>query len=73
LEYIFKNDRKINLALRIKLKIDKRIEKISDRAIAYAMLGITVDGTDAIKVYEAVKQAVEKAHSGGDPTLVELV
>ena len=51
----------------------QKIKKISDRAIAYAMSGLTVDGTDVIKVYETVKQAVEKAHCGGGPTLVECV
>jgi len=51
----------------------QKIKKISDRAIAYAMSGLTVDGTDVIKVYETVKQAVEKARSGGGPTLVECV
>ena len=51
----------------------QKIKKISDRAIAYAMSGLTVDGTDVIKVYKTVKQAVEKARSGGGPTLVECV
>ena len=51
----------------------QKIEKISDRAIAYAIPGITIDGTDVIKVYETVKQAIEKARSGGGPTLVECV
>lgn len=51
----------------------QKIKKISDRAIAYTMSGLTVDGTDVIKVYETVKQAVEKARSGGGPTLVECV
>ena len=51
----------------------QKLEKISDRAIAYAMSGITVDGTDVIKVYETVKQVVEKARSGGGPTLVECI
>lgn len=49
----------------------QKVEKISDRAIAYAMSGITVDGTDVIKVYETVKQVVKKARCGGGPTLVE--
>ena len=51
----------------------QKVKKISDRAIAYAMSGITVDGTDVTKVYETVKQAVEKARCGGGPTLVECV
>jgi len=51
----------------------QKVEKISDRAIAYTMSGITVDGTDVIKVYETVKQVVEKARCGDGPTLVECI
>ena len=51
----------------------QKVKNISDRAIAYAMSGLTIDGTDVIKVYESVKQAVEKARRGGGPTLVECV
>jgi len=51
----------------------QKVKKISDRAIGYAMLGITVDGTDVIKVYETVKEAVEKIHQGEGPMLIECV
>jgi len=50
-----------------------KVKNISDRAIAYAMSGLTIDGTDVIKVYESVKQAVEEARRGGGPTLLECV
>ena len=51
----------------------QKVKNISDRAIAYAMNGITLDGTDIIKVYETVKQAIEKARCGDGPTLVECI
>jgi len=51
----------------------QKVKKISDRAIGYAMLGITIDGTDVIKVYETVKEAVEKIHQGEGPILIECV
>ena len=51
----------------------QKVKKISDRAIGYAMPGITVDGTDVLKVYKTVKEAVEKIHRGEGPILIECV
>ncbi len=51
----------------------QKVKKISDRAIGYAMPGITVDGTDVLKVYRTVKEAVEKIHLGEGPILIECV
>ena len=47
------------------------VENISDRAIAYNMPGVLVDGQDVIAVHEAVSEAVRRARSGQGPTLVE--
>lgn len=41
------------------------------RAAAYGMLGVSVDGNDVLAVYEAAKEAVERARSGGGPSIVE--
>ena len=49
------------------------IERISDRAAAYGMPGVTVDGNDVLAVYEAVSQAVQRARAGEGPSLVENV
>ncbi len=49
------------------------VKKISDRAAAYSMPGVTVDGNDLLAVYEATKQAVDRARSGDGPSLVEGV
>ncbi len=35
------------------------------------MPGVTVDGTDPLAVYDVVGKAIERARSGGGPTLVE--
>jgi len=48
-----------------------KLEKLSDRACAYGIPGVTVDGNDLIAVYCATKEAVERARSGGGPTLIE--
>jgi pyruvate dehydrogenase E1 component alpha subunit len=49
------------------------IEHISDRAAAYGMPGVTVDGNDLLAVYEAVHAAQERARAGGGPSLIENV
>ena len=47
------------------------ITDIADRAAAYSMPGVTVDGNDVFAVYEAVNEAVKRAREGKGPTLVE--
>jgi TPP-dependent pyruvate/acetoin dehydrogenase alpha subunit len=44
---------------------------LSVKADAYEMPGVTVDGTDPLAVYDVVGKAIERARSGGGPTLVE--
>ena len=41
------------------------------RAEGYGMPGVTVDGNDVLAVHRVVKEAVDRARSGGGPTLVE--
>ncbi len=50
-----------------------RVARISDRACAYGIPGCTVDGMDAVAVYEAAREAVARARRGEGPTLVECV
>lgn len=49
------------------------IERISQRACAYGIPGVTVDGNDVLAVYAAIRQAAERARAGQGPTLVEAV
>ncbi|WP_416881645.1 thiamine pyrophosphate-dependent dehydrogenase E1 component subunit alpha [Marivita sp.] len=49
------------------------VKNIADRAVAYAMPGVTVDGNDFSAVTEAVDAAVERARKGEGPSLVENV
>lgn len=44
---------------------------IAQKAIAYGFAGILVDGNDVLAMYAAAKEALEKARSGGEPTLIE--
>jgi acetoin:2,6-dichlorophenolindophenol oxidoreductase subunit alpha len=47
------------------------IADIAERAVAYSIPGIVVDGQDALQVYEVVSAAVARARAGNGPTLVE--
>ena len=46
-------------------------ETIAQKAIAYGIEGLQVDGMDIFAVYKATKEAVEKARAGRGPTLIE--
>ncbi len=47
------------------------VENIADRAAAYNMPGVTIDGNDTFAVYEAAGAAVARARAGHGPTLLE--
>ena len=47
------------------------VENIADRAVAYAIPGVLVDGQDVIAMYEAVTVAVARARDGQGPSLIE--
>ncbi len=47
------------------------IRRLADRAASYGMPGVTVDGQDVLAVHAAVQEAVDRARSGGGPTLIE--
>jgi pyruvate dehydrogenase E1 component alpha subunit len=47
------------------------IKNIADRASAYCMPGVVVDGNDVLAVYEAACEAVRRAREGEGPTLIE--
>ena len=44
---------------------------LSVKADSYEMPGVTVDGTDPVAVYKVVGDAIERARSGGGPSLIE--
>src|SRR5699024_9092683 len=64
-----------NNGLAISVPFEKQVasENIAVRAASYGMPGVLVDGTDALAVYEAVKEARNRAQNGGGPTLIEAV
>ncbi len=46
---------------------------IAQKALAYGIEGVRVDGMDVLAVYEATTAAVARARAGGGPTLIEAV
>lgn len=53
------------------VKRSTSVERISTRAIAYDIPGVTTDGNDLFDVYKAVKTAVDRARAGEGPSLIE--
>jgi pyruvate dehydrogenase E1 component alpha subunit len=47
------------------------IGNVADRATAYGIPGLVVEGNDVLAVYEATQKAVERARKGEGPTLIE--
>jgi pyruvate dehydrogenase E1 component alpha subunit len=52
-------------------KNHQAIVDVADRAAGYGMPGVVVDGMDVVAVYEAAGEAIDRARSGGGPTLLE--
>ncbi|MCZ0108149.1 thiamine pyrophosphate-dependent dehydrogenase E1 component subunit alpha [Bacillus licheniformis] len=48
-------------------------ESIADRAAAYGIPGVRVDGKDAAAVFQAAGRAIERAKNGEGPTLIECM
>lgn len=57
----------------IRVSDHQKIAHISERAASYGIVGQTVDGNDVEAVHLAARAAVERARSGGGPTLLECV
>ncbi|MFC1999790.1 thiamine pyrophosphate-dependent dehydrogenase E1 component subunit alpha [Chloroflexota bacterium] len=49
------------------------IDNLADRAAAYGIPGITVDGNDVMAVYEVMGEAIARARRGEGPTLVDCI
>jgi pyruvate dehydrogenase E1 component alpha subunit len=48
-----------------------RAETLAQKAIAFGIPGLQVDGNDVLAMYAATKEAVERARQGKGPTLIE--
>jgi pyruvate dehydrogenase E1 component alpha subunit len=50
-----------------------RSETIAQKALAYGMPGLQIDGNDILASYAAVQEAIGRARAGDGPTLIECV
>jgi TPP-dependent pyruvate/acetoin dehydrogenase alpha subunit len=46
---------------------------VADRARAYGIPSVTIDGNDVLAVYQATRQAAERARRGAGPTFIECL
>jgi pyruvate dehydrogenase E1 component alpha subunit len=60
-------------AISTPLEAQTRAETLADKAVGYGIPGVRVDGLDVLAVYEAAREAVERARGGGGPTFIECV
>jgi 2-oxoisovalerate dehydrogenase E1 component alpha subunit len=59
------------LAVSVPLQRQMPIQTVADRAAAYDVPGLSVDGLDLLAVYETTSRAVERALHGQGPTLID--
>ena len=57
----------------ISVPVEKQMAtpNVSDRALAYGIPGVSVDGNDAIACYRVARDAMQRARAGEGPTLLE--
>ncbi|MBI2920495.1 MAG: thiamine pyrophosphate-dependent dehydrogenase E1 component subunit alpha [Planctomycetes bacterium] len=60
-------------AISVPVAVQTSSETIAQKAIAYGIEGVRVDGNDVLAVVRASKAAIDKARSGGGPTFIECV
>lgn len=60
-------------AISVPLDHQMPVQRVAERASAYAMLGRTVDGNDVLAVYAATRAAVEHCRAGNGPVLLEAL
>jgi pyruvate dehydrogenase E1 component subunit alpha len=60
-------------AISTPLSAQTAAETLADKAVGYGMPGVRVDGLDVLAVFEATREAVERARAGEGPTFIEAV
>lgn len=58
-------------AISVPRKQQTMSKTLAQKAIAYSMPGIVVDGNDILAIYAATKEAINRARNGEGPTLIE--
>ena len=58
-------------ATSVPLRKQMAVKNVATRAAGYGFPGVVVDGTDVLQVYQATREAAERARRGQGPTLIE--
>ncbi|HEV7661979.1 MAG TPA: thiamine pyrophosphate-dependent dehydrogenase E1 component subunit alpha, partial [Chloroflexota bacterium] len=59
------------VAISVPFEKQSAVRSVADRAVGYAVVGISVDGADPLQVYRVMREAVEAAREGRGPALIE--
>ncbi len=60
-----------NYAISVPIEQQMAVSHVAERAVAYGVHGVTVDGTDILAVYDVMHEAVQRAYNGEGATLIE--
>lgn len=58
-------------AISVSRQAQTAAQTLAQKALAYGIHGVQVDGNDVLAVYRATREAVERARAGGGPTFIE--
>ncbi|MEI7745403.1 MAG: thiamine pyrophosphate-dependent dehydrogenase E1 component subunit alpha, partial [Chloroflexota bacterium] len=58
-------------AISVPAERELSVADVAQRAVAYGIPGVVVDGTDVLACFAASREAVDRARTGGGPTLIE--
>ncbi|HLZ29722.1 MAG TPA: thiamine pyrophosphate-dependent dehydrogenase E1 component subunit alpha [Chloroflexota bacterium] len=59
------------MAISVPFSMQSGVRSVADRAVGYALVGISVDGSDPLQVYRIMREAVDAARAGKGPALIE--
>ncbi|GAC1321152.1 MAG: 3-methyl-2-oxobutanoate dehydrogenase subunit alpha [Chloroflexota bacterium] len=59
------------LAISVPFERQSPVRSVADRAVGYAVVGISADGSDPLQVYRVMREAVDAARAGRGPALIE--
>lgn len=59
------------VAISVPFEKQSGVARVADRAVGYALVGISVDGADPLQVFRVMREAVAAARAGQGPALIE--
>jgi 2-oxoisovalerate dehydrogenase E1 component alpha subunit len=59
------------VAISVPFEKQSGVARVADRAVGYAVVGISVDGADPLQVFRVMREAVDAARAGKGPALIE--